>query len=311
MGKVSQRLQKRFKKERRRAIRQGRLRSLADFDLQEEQPLAKELIEEGYDPLHATYIQAQHVTSVFSEQLSQLPELDAFYEIIAPAEDQYMPSGPPMSPLTTSYFTSWAFFDCQFGPDLETLGDCIADLAEIFEMSPFLKDAIQAFNTSRMGIYEALANRGGRTLLRELLTGREYDCLIPAGYKPERGELLYLRRLPPIDETPVDYHVAFTTPYVLVKTSKADWTAYLRRTLQHAASANMEQAFHHLLKYGPESEEEEILKPHFWNEFIFEAYHRHQQDAVFLAGLPDVKGSRPHAFDIEKFFGLESDGPEE
>ena len=32
-----------------------------------------------------------------------------------------------------------------------------------------------------------------------------------------------------------------------------------------------------------------------WNEFIFLAYHHHQFDAIFLTGLPDVKGSLPHA----------------
>jgi hypothetical protein len=32
-----------------------------------------------------------------------------------------------------------------------------------------------------------------------------------------------------------------------------------------------------------------------WNEFIFQAYHHHQSDAIFLTGLPDVKGSLPHA----------------
>ena len=41
------------------------------------------------------------------------------------------------------------------------------------------------------------------------------------------------------------------------------------------------------MKYGPEI--------HYWNEFVFKAYHHHQQDAVFLAGIPDVKASLPHA----------------
>jgi hypothetical protein len=31
-----------------------------------------------------------------------------------------------------------------------------------------------------------------------------------------------------------------------------------------------------------------------WNEFIFQVYQRHQADAIFLTGLPDVKGSLPH-----------------
>ena len=48
-----------------------------------------------------------------------------------------------------------------------------------------------------------------------------------------------------------------------------------------------EDRLHDLLKYG--------LSVHHWNGFVFQAYHHHQYDAIFLAGLPDVKGSLPHA----------------
>ena len=48
-----------------------------------------------------------------------------------------------------------------------------------------------------------------------------------------------------------------------------------------------DQRLHELLKHG--------LSVHHWNEFVFQAYHHHQYDAIFLAGIPDVKGSLPHA----------------
>ena len=41
------------------------------------------------------------------------------------------------------------------------------------------------------------------------------------------------------------------------------------------------------MKFGPARD--------YWNEFVFEAYVNHQADAIFLAGLPDVPESRPHA----------------
>ncbi len=44
---------------------------------------------------------------------------------------------------------------------------------------------------------------------------------------------------------------------------------------------------HDLLKYG--------LSLHHWNEFVVRGYHHYQFDAIFLAGLPDVKDSLPHA----------------
>ncbi len=68
------------------------------------------------DPLHTVYLAVQHAASIFAERVSVLDEFEPCYEIVAWAEDEYMPAGPPMSPLTTSYFTTWAFFDLRFGP---------------------------------------------------------------------------------------------------------------------------------------------------------------------------------------------------
>ena len=76
----------------------------------------------GFHPAHAAYVYAQNQVSVMSEQLTALPEMAPFADIVSKAEDLYMPSGPPISPLTTSYFTCWAFFDACVGPTLETIG---------------------------------------------------------------------------------------------------------------------------------------------------------------------------------------------
>lgn len=48
-----------------------------------------------------------------------------------------------------------------------------------------------------------------------------------------------------------------------------------------------EQKLHRLMKYG--------LSVRHWSEFIVRAYHHHQFDVIFLAGIPHVKGSLPHA----------------
>ena len=83
------------------------------------------LVAQGYDPLHAVYIAVQNITSVFAECVSVLPELKSYYKTVGDAEEEYMPAGPPMSPLTRSYFTTWAFFDFRFGGDHETIGTCL------------------------------------------------------------------------------------------------------------------------------------------------------------------------------------------
>jgi hypothetical protein len=84
-----------------------------------------------------------------------------------------------------------------------------------------------------------------------------------------------------------DYWVTVTTPYVFVEVSKADWVAYLNRAMLQVKIKDDEKKLHRLMKFG--------LSTNHWNEYIFLAYVNHQHDAIFLTGLPDVKGSLPHA----------------
>ena len=244
----------------------------------------QQLLGEGYDPLHAAYISAQNIASAFAESVSQLDEFTPYYDIIVAAEDEYMPSGPPMSPLTGSYFTTWAFFDVRFGKDQETIGTCLLDVADLLGMNDDIVEVIRHFQGSRMGIYEHCGTQGSKVRLRELVTGDDFLCHVGSRYEGKKGEIWFVRLCPPIRGI-VDYHVAFTTPYVLIGATKADWTAYLNKSL--IGTDDTKTALHELLKYGRQHYE--------WPEFVFQAYHHHRSDVILLAGLPDVKGSLPHA----------------
>ena len=50
------------------------------------------MIAEGMDPLHATYVFIHHITSVFAENFSQLPEMRTFTKDNVKAEDEYLPT---------------------------------------------------------------------------------------------------------------------------------------------------------------------------------------------------------------------------
>ena len=285
MGKVSKRLRSRFAKVAGR-IKQQMAKQSGLPAIPGTVPDVPSLVQDGHDPIHALYLHVQNVTSVFSENVSQLPEFGQYYRIVEKAEDEYLPGGPPMSPLTVSYFTTWAFFDLRFGPDKETVGTCLLDLSDLLDMDPAVLEATRAFQQSRMGIYENLGTAGGRCRLRELITDREFVCLPTSGYKGRPGELWYVRICPPLWDQ-VDYWVEITTPYVLTEATKADWVAYLKRAMLQVKAKVDEEKLHLLLKYG--------LSVNHWNEFVFQAYHHHQHDAIFLAGMPDVKDSLPHA----------------
>ena len=290
MGAISKKLVSRFRKAKRQ-LGDLRRQAAADFaQVPKDVKTVQALVRSGHDPLHAAYVAAQNFTSFFAEAVSQFPEFDPYCKIVGPAQDEYMPSSPPMSPLTLSYFTTWAFFDVRFGPDGETIGTCLLDLAGLLDMEPFMTKTIRRIQDSRMGIYEHGGTDGGRCRLRELVTDEEFTCHVASGYRGKPGELWYVRLCPPLLDL-VDYHVAFTTPYVLIETTKTDWTAYLKKSV--LGSADTRKALHEFLKFGKEAHSR---KPdESWNEFIFQAYHHHQTEAIFLSGLPDVKGSLPHA----------------
>lgn len=65
----------------------------------------------GLHPAHAIYTYAQNQASVLMETITALPVLDKLTNLIVDASEEYMPSGPPMSPLTSSYFFYWSCFD--------------------------------------------------------------------------------------------------------------------------------------------------------------------------------------------------------
>lgn len=240
----------------------------------------------GFHPAHAAYVYAQNQVSVMSEQLTALDEMAPFAEIISRAEDLYMPSGPPMSPLTMSHFTCWSFFDACVGPANETIGTTVLEVGAAFGMHTELLRIIRLMQQSRMGLYLHEGTEGGLVVLRELATDAVCRAVVPAGFRGQRGELWYARVLPP----PIpggSEHVVFTTPYVVLKPGIHEWQAYLCRTLPDAPKQARIGANERHMKYGPTRT--------YWNDFVFEGYVNHRTEAIYLAGLPDVPESRPHS----------------
>jgi hypothetical protein len=249
-------------------------------------PSVEKFIKSGLDPIHAAYAFVQHITSFFSEGVSRLPEMKKYAKIVIKAEDEYLPSQPPMSPLTTSFFTTWAFFDLRFD-GIDTLASCLIEANDVMCMNPDQLDALKKLADSRMGIYEHVGIDGSYVRLRELVTDAEFTCHNASGYRGRPGELWYVRLLPPLLPVLARYHIAFTTPYILIHASKDDWMQFLKRGKSQSGFGNDRGGLHRFLKYGPD--------PTYWNEFVFKGYHHHLNDAIFLAGIPDLKATLPHA----------------
>jgi len=237
-------------------------------------------------PSHAAYVFAQNQVSVISEQITALDEMAPFAEMVSKAEDLYLPSGPPMSPLTGSYFTNWALFDACVGEANETIGTCIIEVATAFGMDADLLRLIEVMQRSRMGLYVHEGSQDGVVTLREIITGSACRAIVPAGYRGRAGELWYVRVLPP-PASGIGPHVVFSTPYVLLHPGLAEWQAYFRRALPEAPPQARIDAYERHMKHGPTRQ--------YWHDFVFEGYVNYQAEVIFLAGLPDVPESRPHS----------------
>src|SRR4051812_40431638 len=96
-------------------------------------------------------------------------------------------------------------------------------------MNPDQLDALKKLCYSRMVVYEYLGMDGPHDRLRGLITDDEFTCLSTSGYRGRKGELWYVRLLPPLVPELASYHVVFTTPYVLTQATAGDWTQYLKR----------------------------------------------------------------------------------
>ena len=247
-----------------------------------------ELIQQGHDPLHAVYISTQNLVSLVTEGISMLPELAPYAKIAGKAEDEYMPDGPPFSPLTRSYFTTWAFFDLRFGPDQETIGSCLEELSSILAIPAEMQDVIHKMTTSRMGIYEHCGYQGSMVLLQDIVDQKTYRCFPGSRYREKKGQLWFIRLMPPCQGVG-DYHIGFTTPYVL-SSQKIEWENYFSRVIQKLPGKgprSLSQSMELLFKYG--------LNVNYWNEYIFQAYAGAETTAIYLTGIPDQPDSMPHS----------------
>lgn len=248
-------------------------------------PDVEKLIAVGFDPVHAVYLFVHHTASFFAHSVSQLPELHGYAKEIGKARNRYVPDGPPISPLTASFFESWSLFDLQIGRSTDTLASCLIDANDVIGVDRDQVDALRKLNDSRMGIYEHQGLVEDLVILRELVSNREFTAHIPSGYRGAFGELWYLRLLPPLLPDLATYHVAFTTPYILNGAAKRDWVQYLRRTMVGRNAPSEHEALRRVLKFGS--------RKNTWPEFVYHAYHYAESNAIFLSGIPDLRETLP------------------
>ena len=257
-----------------------------------------------YDPIHAIYIYAQNTISVLIEQLCELKPLMTLNNAYADAEESYMPSGPPASPLTKSYFTCWGFFDLCTGMQRESLGTVAIDVSRALSMDQGLIKIFEDMEKSRMGFYIHEGVSGKFVYLREIITQQRIKAFSASGYVGKAGEIWYTRVMPePFPDLQFGYSVIFTSPYIMTEiidgrvilAREENWLSFFDRNLAQTGIKDNRRAYEHMMKYG--------LNKNYWNEFIMDAYVNHQSDMIYLAGYHDIPLSKPHSRESQKKMG--------
>ena len=264
--------------------------------------LEKSIISEkemaGLDPLHAVYAHAQNKLSVMIEQLAELPALSRLADAYGDAQDHYLPSGPPMSPLTQSYFFCWGFFDLCLGLKKESLTTVAIDVGKAIDLDQALITLLDIMQRSRMGIYRHEGVKDGLVCLTEFVSNHSVRAIVPAGYLGQSGEVWFTRLLPePFPDLASGYSLVFITPYILGELTGnqyttgpvSQWEAFFERTLPKTGIKDPVGAYEKMMKYG--------LNRNYWNEYITDGFLTSRAEMIMLAGLPDERSSLPHALD--------------
>ncbi|MBN1604806.1 MAG: hypothetical protein JW915_24565 [Chitinispirillaceae bacterium] len=235
------------------------------------------------------YMAVFNICMEFTEQvLDSNPMLNDFNNMIYDKQEEYMPSGPPMSPITKSFFNSWMALDALINNKL-TLGLLFSRYIQEKKVMRYAAKAMDNLNDSFVSLYQVVGGDLKKTFLWNLIEKREIEASIPiydysvATYSPAIGEIWYARILPPLNQEQ-NIHTIFGTPLVFRHTNREDWERYLARRIA-GGDKNVEELKMHL-KYGESFG--------YWMEFVFQVYSNHTREVIYAEGLPDIKDSRPH-----------------
>lgn len=242
-----------------------------------------------HDPLTALYFHAQNHLSVLMELFSDMPAFTKFDIKAYQADQKYMPSYPPMSPVTNSHFFCWNAFDLMTqGVNKESYCTVIVDYCKSIGFDAYLLEIFEEFQNSYAGLYVHEKHDGKYVYLRELVTGKQIKSIVATGYKGNTGELWYARVLPALSDG-FDYSVIFGTPYILVNHGIQDleqaWMGYLERKLTLSTNISPEKSYQKFMKSGESHD--------FWMEYITLAYSNFSSDNIQLKGIPDIPESMP------------------
>ena len=242
-----------------------------------------------HDSLTAMYINSQNHLSVLVEMFAEFPNFKNLIKRNLKAEDKYMPSYPPMSPVTNSHFFCWSIFDLMTGgAKKESFCTVVIDYCKSINFDAMQIEIYEIFQQSYAGIYIQEGFDETFVYLREIITNKKITTKVASQYTGNTGDVWYARVLPPLFGL-YDYSVVFGTPYILSNHLSSniedEWLNYFKRQLSISSNINTGKSYQEFMKFGKNDD--------FWMEYITLAYLGFTSESISLGGIPDIPSSLP------------------
>lgn len=248
-------------------------------------------------------------------QLLGAPAFDALTRFHDQIEDEYMPGGPPQSPVYDSFAMQFVLSAVPQGIANETPYSVLARLLLRDPSRARLQSMAQSLADSRFDLYRV---KGASSHTAEIESVRGGGTLSVGLTGPflRIGDFGLMRVLQFDDRSFIA-----DSPYLL-NASEGDWRQYLARIVaqqQGAASppapqkasklSSKEQARRRQKDKARASrnEPEEIIgrhlkfgpSPRYWFDYVMDAYAGERRGIVFLAGVPDRPELLPHSHEYQ------------
>ena len=236
------------------------------------------------DPSFHAYAAAVNVANEFAGQVLGFPDSIPFNNQLAELQEEYMPSYPPVSPLTSAFFAGWVVLDARDDSTGMTLGELFVHYLQHLGTFDYVQKAMVSLNNSFCSFYEVTHVDAQGLKLWDIAGKQEVQGWCSSGYPGRKGEIWYVRVLPPFVEG-LTRSVTMSTPYVFRDSSRSTWEDFFQRYL--ASEFATVHPMRDYLKNGKSLG--------YWLEFVSQAFANYTGNMILVMGVPDDPASLPHS----------------
>ncbi len=271
-------------------------------EVQNEENLAEPL------PSHTQHFLAHyHVVTRCSMTLLGAPDFARLERLHGAWEEEYMPGGPPMSPVYDSYLIQHLLAEVPVGIANETPYSVLTRMLARDPQRRAFHELAACLAASHLDLYQVHAAKGLNAELENARTGERFEAHLTGAFLRSGDRVLarvmkfgdhsYICDSPYLLDAPINDWIAYleraTSPTEAAakpepSASKSKLTSKQKAKLkakQRAASPAQDVVRH--LKFG-ESER-------FWLDYVMDAYLGERNGIVYLAGVPDRPELLPHS----------------